>query len=169
MEYWQGHDSSHQVRVITQDHYEEFGRSGRQYCAVYSYARDYGVGTDQLGSGHREVRELPIEESETRAVYRWAGNSEEAVLDTEPFSIAQTAAERSHSRLTLIPGFDVNAERWQSFGFNVQDVEILVVSTCDAWRAALLELPDIQPFTPRGFGSRLAFSPPESGKGRQKK
>jgi hypothetical protein len=27
-----------------------------KYCAVYSYARDYGVGTDQLSSGHREVR-----------------------------------------------------------------------------------------------------------------
>ena len=31
------------------------------------------------------IGELPIEESETRAVYRWAGNSEEAVLDTEQF------------------------------------------------------------------------------------
>ena len=116
-----------------------------------------------------KLGELPIEESETWAVYRWAGNSEEAVLDTEPFLYPQKAAERSHSRLTLIPGFDVNAERWQSFGCNVQDVNFLVVSTCDAWRAALLELPDIQPFTPRGFGTRLAFSPPESSKGRQKK
>jgi hypothetical protein len=42
------------------------------------------------------IGELPIEESETRAVYRWAGNSEEAVLDTEPFIYRQTAAERSH-------------------------------------------------------------------------
>jgi hypothetical protein len=32
-----------------------------------------------------KLGELPIEESETWAVYRWAGNSEEAVLDTEPF------------------------------------------------------------------------------------
>ena len=31
------------------------------------------------------IGELPIEESETQAVYRWAGNSEEAVLDTEQF------------------------------------------------------------------------------------
>jgi hypothetical protein len=30
------------------------------------------------------IGERPIEESETRAVYRWAGNSEEAVLDSEP-------------------------------------------------------------------------------------
>jgi hypothetical protein len=31
------------------------------------------------------IGELPIEESETRSVYRWTGNSEEAVLDTQLF------------------------------------------------------------------------------------
>jgi hypothetical protein len=31
------------------------------------------------------IGEPPIEESENRTVYRWAGNSEEPVLDTEPF------------------------------------------------------------------------------------
>jgi hypothetical protein len=118
-----------------------------------------------------KLGELPIEESKAKPGQFIVGLGilRRLCSTLSRSSIAQTAAERSHSRLTLIPGFDVNAERWQSFGFNVQDVDFLVVSTCDAWRAALLELPDIQPFTPRGFGSRLAFSPPESGKGRQKK
>ena len=31
------------------------------------------------------IGEPPIEESENRTVYRWAGNWEEPVLDTEPF------------------------------------------------------------------------------------
>jgi hypothetical protein len=31
------------------------------------------------------IGEVPIEESETRMFYRWAGNSEETVLDAEPF------------------------------------------------------------------------------------
>ena len=31
------------------------------------------------------IGELPIEEGETRAVYRWAGISEEAMLSAEPF------------------------------------------------------------------------------------
>jgi hypothetical protein len=31
------------------------------------------------------IGKLPIEESEAQAVYRWAGKSAEAVLDTEPF------------------------------------------------------------------------------------
>ena len=31
------------------------------------------------------IGELPIEESETRAVYVWAGISEEAMLNSEPF------------------------------------------------------------------------------------
>ena len=44
-----------------------------------------GVGTGQLSSGHREHRELPVEESETRAVCHRAGISEEAMLNTEPF------------------------------------------------------------------------------------
>jgi hypothetical protein len=115
-----------------------------------------------------KLGELPIEESKARPGQFTVGLGilRRLCSTLSRSSITQTAAERSHSRLALIPGFDVRAERWQSFGFNVQDVDFLVVSTCDAWRAALLELPDIQPFTPRGFGSRLAFSPPESGKGR---
>jgi hypothetical protein len=118
-----------------------------------------------------KLGELPIEESKARPGQFTVGLGilRRLCSTLSRSSITQTAAERSHSRLALIPSFDVNAERWQPFGFNVQDVDFLVVSTCDAWRAALLELPDIQPFKPRGFGSRLAFSPPESGKGRQKK
>jgi hypothetical protein len=43
------------------------------------------------------IRELPIEGSETGAVYRWADNSEETVLGADGF--LNRAVERGHSEL----------------------------------------------------------------------
>jgi hypothetical protein len=57
------------------------------------------------------IGELPIEESETRAVYRWAGNSEEAVLDTEPFLYRADGSRTQSFQTDINTGFDVNAER----------------------------------------------------------
>jgi hypothetical protein len=62
-----------------------------------------GVGTDQLSSGHREHRELPVEESETRAVYRWARFLRRLCLTLSRSCVAQTAADRSHSGLAKYP------------------------------------------------------------------
>jgi hypothetical protein len=51
-----GQASSHRVIGECSGSHDESARSGRQYCAVFSYAHDGGVDTDQLSPGYREHR-----------------------------------------------------------------------------------------------------------------
>jgi len=80
--------------VIIRDPYEEFGRSGRQCHALYSYASCFGVGAKKLAVAIGTLGKLPMENNEARAVYPWVGNYERTVLDLSRSCIARTAAER---------------------------------------------------------------------------
>jgi hypothetical protein len=97
MEYWQGHDSSHQVNGDYSGSLMKSLVEAVTNIVLFILTPVIMVWVQiSLAQVIEKLGELPIEESETWAVYRWAGNSEEAVLDTEPFIYRQTAAERSH-------------------------------------------------------------------------